>query len=107
MSADAFGMLDWDPLAEPQRTEFVTWREGRLRVGDRVKLHPRGRADIMDIALRDRVARVESIERDYEDRVHVAVLVEDDPGIDLGELRQPGHRFFFALDDLEPAGAPA
>ena len=28
-------------------------------------------------------------------------LVDDDPGKDLGALRQPGHRFFFALDDLE------
>jgi hypothetical protein len=55
----------------------------------------------MDIALIGRTAVVESIERDYEDVIHVAVLVDDDPGKDLGELRQPGHRFFFSLDDLE------
>jgi len=53
------------------------------------------------IALHGRTAVVESIERDYEDVVHVAVLVDDDPGKDLGALRQPGHRFFFGLDDLE------
>jgi hypothetical protein len=55
----------------------------------------------MDIALTGRTAVVESIERDYEDLVHVAVLVDDDPGRDLGALRQPGHRFFFGLDDIE------
>jgi hypothetical protein len=38
-----------------------------------------------------------------EDRVHVAVIVEDDPGHDLGMLRQPGHRFFFSPEELEPA----
>jgi hypothetical protein len=58
----------------------------------------------MDIALDGRSAVVESIERDYEDVVHIAVLVDDDPGKDLGALRQPGHRFFFALDDLESVG---
>ena len=42
-----------------------------------------------------------SIERDYEDIIHVALLVDDDPGKDLGALRQPGHRFFFGLDDIE------
>ena len=55
----------------------------------------------MDIALSGRTAVVELIERDYEDVVHVALLVDDDPGKDLGMLRQPGHRFFFGLDDLE------
>jgi hypothetical protein len=95
-------MVDWDPLAVPEPAESVRWGEGRLHRGDRVRLNPRGRADIMDLALRGRVGVVESIERDYEDTIHVAVLVEDDPGRDLGAMRQPGHRFFFGLDDLEP-----
>ena len=105
MSGDAFGLLEWDPLATPAPTESVRWGAGRLRVGDRVRLQPRARADIMDIALRGRIAVVEAIERDYDDTIHIAVLVEDDPGIDLGVLRQPGHRFFFSLDDLEPVAA--
>ena len=57
----------------------------------------------MDLALAGRVAVIESIEQDLEDRVHVAVIVEDDPGQDLGMLRQPGHRFFFSPEELEPA----
>ena len=82
--------------------ESVRWQGGELRSGDRVRLAPRRSADIMDIALRGRVATVESIEVDFEDAVHVAVTVDDDPGRDLGRLRQPGHRFFFGLDELEP-----
>ena len=96
----------WDPFGAEQGTESVRWRDGRLHRGDRIRLRPRGRADIMDVALEGRTAVVESIERDYEDLVHVAVLVDDDPGKDLGALRQPGHRFFFSLDDIEPLDMP-
>jgi hypothetical protein len=97
----------WDPFGTEQVIESVRWREARLHRGDRVRLRPRRRADIMDVALAGRTAVVESIERDYEDLVHVAVLVDDDPGRDLGALRQPGHRFFFSLDDIEPIDALA
>jgi hypothetical protein len=78
-----------------------------LQVGDRVRLKPRRTADIMDIALAGRMATIESIERDFEDRVHVAVTIDDDPGRDLGLARMPGHRFFFGVDELElPADRP-
>ena len=36
--------------------------------------------------------------------VQLAVTVEDDPGRDLGEDRQIGHRFFFSPDEVEPLG---
>jgi hypothetical protein len=29
-------------------------------------------------------------------------VLDDDPGRDLGLLRQPGHRFFFAPEEVEP-----
>jgi hypothetical protein len=48
------------------------------------------------------VATIESIERDFDDRVHVAVTIDDDPGKDLGMARMPGHRFFFGPDEIEP-----
>lgn len=73
-----------------------------LRAGDRVRLWPQKSADIMDIALKGKTAVIETIERDLDDRVHVAVVLEDDPGRDLGMLRQPGHRFFFSPEELEP-----
>ncbi len=56
----------------------------------------------MDIALKGKVAFVESIEQDYEDRIHIAVTLEDDPGRDLGADRILGHRFFFSPDEVEP-----
>jgi hypothetical protein len=72
-----------------------------FREGDRVRLHPRKKADIFDIALDGKIAIIESVERDFEDKVHLAVTVEDDPGRDLGIARQIGHRFFFGPEEVE------
>jgi len=69
-----------------------------------VRLQPRDGADILDMALRGKIATIESIEQDYENNVHLAVVIDDDPGRDLGMLRQPGHRFFFTPDEVEPLG---
>ena len=76
-------------------------RTGAIRVGERVQLRPKARADIFDIALAGRIATVRAVERDFEDRVHVSVTVDDDPGADLGEQGLPGHRFYFFEDELE------
>jgi hypothetical protein len=46
---------------------------------------------------------IEAIEEDLEHHIHLAVVLEADPGKDLGLLRQPGHRFFFAIEEVEPA----
>jgi hydrogenase maturation protease len=73
-----------------------------LRRGSRVRVRPRPGGDLMDIALAGRVAVVESVERDYEDRLHVAVSIEDDPGRDLAAAATLGHRFWFAPEELEP-----
>jgi hydrogenase maturation protease len=73
-----------------------------LRRGTRVRVRPRPGGDLMDLALAGRVAVVESVERDYEDRVHVAVSIEDDPGRDLAAAAALGHRFWFGADELEP-----
>ena len=70
--------------------------------GDRVRLRPQKTADIFDLALAGQVAEIEAVETDFEGRVHLAVVLEDDPGRDLGMLRQPGHRFFFSPEEVEP-----
>jgi hypothetical protein len=75
---------------------------GRYAEGARVRLRPRRSADIMDIALSGKIAVVEAAEQDLEGNVHLAVVLEDDPGRDLGMMRQPGHRFFFREDEVEP-----
>lgn len=96
-------MDKWNPL-EPQATQLeeVTVFGAPVRVGSRVRLWPQKTADIMDMALKGKIAIVEAVERDFEDQVHLAVVLEDDPGRDLGMLRQPGHRFFFSPQEVEP-----
>jgi hydrogenase maturation protease len=67
-----------------------------------VRLSPRKGGDILDLALRGQIATVESIEQDYEGTAHVCVVLDEDPGRDLGMMRQPGHRFFFDASEVEP-----
>lgn len=104
MSKTNLAVEQWDPFAAQPVRESARWRWGTLRVGDPVRLCPREGADVIDIALRGRLATVESIEMDFEDRIDVAVVVDDDPGKEFGLMRQPGHRFFFSVDDIEPPG---
>ncbi len=92
----------WEPFEQTPRLAFIRVGDVELRIGDHVRLRPRARADIMDLALAGMLATIESIERDFEDRVHVAVTVDDDPGKDFGLQRMPGHRFFFAPEEIEP-----
>src|SRR5271169_6434588 len=73
-----------------------------VKPGDRVRLRPGKRGDVMDIALAGKTAMVESIEQDYEGKFHVCIVADDDPGRDIGMMRQPGHRFFFDPEEVEP-----
>lgn len=91
----------WDTWANASVDQTVQVGGVELKRGDRVRLRPAGRADIFDTALDGRIAVIASIEADFENRVHVAVVVEDDPGRDLGEMRQTGHRFFFSPEEIE------
>ena len=72
-----------------------------LRPGDRVRLRPRGGADIFDLALAGKAATIAAIEQDYENNIHLAVTVDEDPGNDFGADGKPGHRFFFRPDEIE------
>ena len=95
---------DWNPLEEAKAPpESVRVFGVELRVGDRVRLCPTKKADIMDMALAGKIAVIEAIEQDFEDQVQLAVVVDDDPGREFGMMRQPGHRFFFSPDEVEPA----
>jgi hypothetical protein len=91
----------WDSLDHSAPLNTVEVNGSDLKAGDRVRLRPKKRADIFDSALEGRIAIVAAIEQDFENNIHVAVVVEDDPGRDLGELRQPGHRFFFSPSEIE------
>ena len=93
---------DWDPFAQRPAIESIRVDDVQLRPGDRVRLRPGLGGDIFDLALCGKTATIESIEQDFEDRFHVAVTLDDDPGKDLGQARQPGHRFFFKPDEIVP-----
>jgi hypothetical protein len=78
---------------------FTDGRE--LRTGACVRIRPKKGADAMDMMLAGKTAVVEAIEQDAEGRVHLAVVMDDDPGKDLGLARQPGHRFFYSPEEVE------
>jgi hydrogenase maturation protease len=98
----------WEELERPG-PDTVTVDGIELRARSRVRLRPHAGGDVFDLALAGRTAVVEGIEQDLEGNLKLAVAIDDDPGRDLGLRRQPGHRFFFAPDEVEPldGGAPA
>ncbi len=92
----------WEEL-ERSGADFVEVGGVVVRAGSFVRLAPRQlSSDIFAVALAGRMALVHEVLEDYEGRVQLAVTVADDPGQDLGALRQPGHRFFFDPDEVEP-----
>ena len=72
-----------------------------FRPGDRVRLRPRQSADALDLLFCGQAATIVSVERDFEERVHLAVVFDDDPGRDFGERGLPGHRFFYRPEEVE------
>ncbi|HKO28187.1 MAG TPA: hydrogenase maturation protease [Solirubrobacteraceae bacterium] len=99
----------WEELERPG-PDVLAVPGAELRAGSRVRLRPAPGGDVFDLVLAGRTAVVEAIEQDLEGKVTLAVVVEDDPGRDLGLARQPGHRFFFAPEEVEvlgDAGEPA
>ncbi len=93
---------EWQLLEDKSPIESVEIAGVTVRPGDRVRLRPRKGGDVLDIALAGQTAAIEAIEQDYEGKIHACVVLDDDPGRDLGLLRQPGHRFFFDVEEVEP-----
>lgn len=92
---------EWQLLEDKTNLDVVRVGDVELRQGDRVRLKPRAGGDVLDLALAGKTAMIEAIEEDYEGQAHLAVVLDDDPGRDLGMLRQPGHRFFFSVEEVE------
>jgi hydrogenase maturation protease len=92
---------EWKLLEETAPLASVRVGTRDAAPGDRVRLRPRSAGDTLDLFLTGQVAIIEAIEQDYDGRVHVAVVLEDDPGRDLGFARQTGHRFFFTPEELD------
>lgn len=93
---------EWQLLEDKTLIDHLLISGVEVRTGDRVRLFPHKGGDILDIALHGQIATIESIEQDYEGKSHVCVVLDDDPGRDMGLLRQPGHRFFFNPSEVEP-----
>ncbi|MGA2413661.1 MAG: hydrogenase maturation protease [Candidatus Sulfotelmatobacter sp.] len=93
---------EWQLLEEKTAVDQLEISGVKVTSGSRVRLRPRPGGDVMDIALAGQVATIECIEQDYEGKNHVCVILENDPGKDMGFLRQPGHRFFFDAEEVEP-----
>ena len=64
-------------------------------------LRPGTDRDPYDRMLDGRRATLERIYVDYDDRVHLAVTVDDDPGQEL--MRETGRYLFFFANEVEPA----
>jgi hypothetical protein len=92
---------EWQLLEDKPALDQVTVDGTEFRTGDHVRLRPRKGGDIMDVVLAGKIGIIESIEQDYEGKVQLAIVIADDPGLDLGMLRQPGHRFFFHPEEIE------
>ncbi|MGA2020979.1 MAG: hydrogenase maturation protease [Candidatus Sulfotelmatobacter sp.] len=93
---------EWQLLEAKTPVDDLRISDIDVRPGSRVKLRPRAGGDVMDIALMGKTAIIESIEQDYEGKIHLGIVVDDDPGRDIGMMRQPGHRFFFTPEEVEP-----
>src|SRR4051812_9397651 len=92
---------EWRLLEDKPPVDHLLVNGVELRVGDRVRLNPRPGGDILDMALAGKIGVIESIEQNYESEFHLAIVVDDDPGRDMGMMRQPGHRFFFTPQEVE------
>ncbi len=103
---EAQGTIEpWNPFEERPLLQSVRVFGVELHKGDRVRLWPQKKADILDLVMDGKFAVIEAIEQDLEDHIQLAVVLDDDPGRDMGLLRQPGHRFFFSPEEIEPVGA--
>ena len=97
-------MSHWEELERPAP------RRGRRRRRRGAPAQPRapaaeaGRGRLRHRARRARPRSSRRSCRTWTGAVQLAVTVEDDPGRDLGEDRQIGHRFFFSPEEVEPLG---
>jgi hypothetical protein len=91
-----------NPFDERPPIERIRIDGVEYRLGGRVRIKPAETMDILDMALRGKTGTIAAIEQDFENRFHLALTVDDDPGKDLGHAGLPAHRFFFQPNDVEP-----
>ena len=104
MSSVDWSSTDWNFPGEDYPPPASVLIAGKaVKAGDRVRLHPKARADALDMLLDGKTARVEIIHQDFENRIYVVVTLDVDPGREQwDEHILPGHRFFFFPEEVEP-----
>ncbi len=94
----------WDPGSDTTvspETDSVVVGSVVLARGSRVRLHPGSqRADAQDMFLQGRVATVEAVLADVDDRHYLAVTVDDDPASEI--LQWHGRFLYFSPDEVQP-----
>jgi hypothetical protein len=89
------GVYDKPPGEDQIEIEGTVYEKG-----SKVRLEPSGnRTDIADSLLKGKTATIETIYIDYEDHVHFAVTIDDDPGQDLRS--DLGLYMYFKPDEVE------
>ena len=73
------------------------------RPGDKVVLRLKERSDPYDRILDGRVATLERIYYDYDDKLYFGATIDDDPGQDL--MRETGRFLFFFAGEVEAVTA--
>jgi hypothetical protein len=94
LGGDGHPGADDNPGEERATVDGVTFERGAT-----VVLRPGTERDVFDRMLDGRTATLERIYVDYDDRVHLAVTVDDDPGQAL--MRETGRYLFFFANEVE------
>jgi hypothetical protein len=96
----------WDPEAEAAvspDTDAVTIDGQQISRGSRVRLRPGGpgarRSDAQDMFLIGRIAEVQAVLLDVDDKPYLAVSLADDPDSDIRVAH--GRFLYFAVDEVE------
>jgi hypothetical protein len=91
-SPDSMGNTPGDVVKTINGILYTKGDKVRLKLGQR-------RSDAADMLIDGRIATIEIIHTDYDDKVHIAVTMDDDPGQDM--LRELGIYRFFSPDEVE------
>ena len=89
------GQVDNNPGERATTIDGITFTKGA-----KVVLKPGTERDVYDQILDGRVATLERIYVAYDDEVHLAVTVDDDPGQQL--MRETGRYLFFKAHEVQP-----
>jgi hypothetical protein len=96
--------LIFDPTVDASyspETDTVDIAGRRVGKGTRVVLRPaKGRSDAQDVFLEGRIASVQAILFDADEDPHLAVTLDDDPGLDIAISH--GRYRYFRIDEVEP-----